>query len=1216
MTNLHLIIEPPSGGRYEHRLVPGSYVLGRQEGSTDVVIPSPEVSRQHLRLTLTAIQCTVEDLGSTSGTTHQGQAVTGSVTLSYPLELHLGTVKVRVEAVTQSAEQGGAAGHYTKGKAIAQGGMGAVLEANDQLLGRTVAMKVVRHDIGDSESIRLRFIREATVLARLEHPSIVPIYEMGRDSEGRLFYTMKKVEGRTLQGILDDLKKGKPETVKEYTLDRLLNVFRKICDAMAFAHDRGVIHRDLKPENVMVGEYGEVLVMDWGLAKILQDAAQSAVELQLSNQAPGNASGTQMPTGFQELSDSQMSGSSQNLTMDGAVMGSPQYMPPEQAEGKVTEVDERSDIFSLGGILYAILTLKPPVEGRTVREVLDNVKNGRITPPTHYNTGSSTAHGEKLDKGSIKDPKLIIPLPHCPGGRVPSALSSVTMKAMAFEPANRYAEVEELARDVEAYQQGFATSAEQVSAMGQVLLFVKRHKGVSISAGVALVLIMFLSLGFMLKVNAEKNNALKARADAETEADNARKARAEAEAEADKATKAEAGTRAALARSAISLAEAALRERNGKLTQEALGEVPKDLRKDDWNYLLQQSDSSMGTVPDQGSSILAVLPHPTRPSVFFFANEKREVYLMNLRTGKVELRIPHALQGLKAYCLALSPDAQRIAIAGFNGSRKIAIYSVTDGRLLKDWDSPKSIQLLFSPDGKMLLQSAVDDVDKSAKFLKAWDAASGMLLWTTEKLTARTRMELSPEPGEFLSFGPHGPMRAHSFQDGSILRSMEKKGEAFASALDPGGRYLAMARADQRIGFYNLKTGEVDFSTVPREGEMQKLIPVQEGRRVVSVSQIKDGRQNIEVWDAVDGALRRSILGGIGRISDAAVHPLSGELVVTGTPTKWWDCLGERWRLSTGDLVPTFWGGEDLMLSQVGGQLALRRLGPSKVDMVWKPERLPIPFGSDAIANGKNAMIFNLDPETICLFLEKDGDQVNVLHRYILERHSWPGKSILSRDGRRFLMQIRYNLIGLAVRDTSDGKILAPLKYKDTKMLNDFAWSPDEQQVLGLITAKKPRGDAGSEEKLVVWSASTGEVVREKANDTAMDALAVSPNGTHFAEAGEDKRIRIRRLDTLDLVREFRAHEAQITALAWHPTRRILASTSTDLTIRLWDLDTGKRIAELHGCDLPPKRLFFSPGGTRIAAWDSKNVLVWESVSGTDDWATQGKVTSSTGRGP
>lgn len=242
--------------------------------------------------------------------------------------------------------------------------MGSVLEANDQILGRAVAMKVIRQDIAASESLRLRFIREAGVLARLEHPNIVPIHEMAKDAEGNLFYTMKKVDGRDLEQILNGVRNGDAQTIADYPLDRLLTIYRKVCDAMAFAHARGVIHRDLKPANIMVGSFGEVLVMDWGLAKILQDEAQSADEMAQLEQERSNTPATSMPAGFQEFSDSALNGAAQNLTLDGSVMGSPQYMPPEQAEGKVSELDERSDIFSLGGILYAILTLRPPVEGR------------------------------------------------------------------------------------------------------------------------------------------------------------------------------------------------------------------------------------------------------------------------------------------------------------------------------------------------------------------------------------------------------------------------------------------------------------------------------------------------------------------------------------------------------------------------------------------------------------------------------------------------------------------------------------------------------------------------------------------------------------------------------------------------------------------------------------------------------------------------------------
>lgn len=360
----HLTIEPASGGRFEHRLEPGNYILGREE-TCDIPIHSPEVSRRHARLVLEDSLCRVEDLGSTSGTFLDGLPVEGGRELPPPFTLNLGTVQLSVTLVdSHGAAPRPVAGHYTPGREIAEGGMGSVLEANDQILGRAVAMKVIRQDIAASESLRLRFIREAGVLARLEHPNIVPIHEMAKDAEGNLFYTMKKVDGRDLEQILNGVRNGDAQTIADYPLDRLLTIYRKVCDAMAFAHARGVIHRDLKPANIMVGSFGEVLVMDWGLAKILQDEAQSADEMAQLEQERSNTPATSMPAGFQEFSDSALNGAAQNLTLDGSVMGSPQYMPPEQAEGKVSELDERSDIFSLGGILYAILTLRPPVEGR------------------------------------------------------------------------------------------------------------------------------------------------------------------------------------------------------------------------------------------------------------------------------------------------------------------------------------------------------------------------------------------------------------------------------------------------------------------------------------------------------------------------------------------------------------------------------------------------------------------------------------------------------------------------------------------------------------------------------------------------------------------------------------------------------------------------------------------------------------------------------------
>ena len=172
---------------------------------------------------------------------------------------------------------------YDIEQSLAKGGMGEVLEARDLHFGRAVAMKVIRADRDPSREMRLRFVQEARILSQLEHPNIVPVYDLDKDEQGRVFYTMKKVQGVTLKEVINRLKTGDAETVAKYPLPQLLTVFQKVCDAVAFAHSKGIVHRDLKPENVMVGDFGEVLVLDWGLAKILSDGSSRGDE------APSNA---------------------------------------------------------------------------------------------------------------------------------------------------------------------------------------------------------------------------------------------------------------------------------------------------------------------------------------------------------------------------------------------------------------------------------------------------------------------------------------------------------------------------------------------------------------------------------------------------------------------------------------------------------------------------------------------------------------------------------------------------------------------------------------------------------------------------------------------------------------------------------------------------------------------------------------------------------------
>ena len=443
---------------------PGEYVIGR---SGDLKVNLHLVSRRHAKLTVTKAEIFVEDLGSTNGSSIDGAPISGRVLLGEGQCLEIGVAKIRVvRAVPPSlwseelrrALPSAAFGtpRYEVGASVARGGMGEILAAHDPAIRRGVAMKVMLSQ--DSREDVLRFIEEAQVTGQLEHPGIVPIYELGVDERDQPFYTMKFVQGVTLKSVLDQVAAGHAETIRRYPLVQLLTVFQKVCDAMAFAHAKGVIHRDLKPANIMVGAFGEVVVMDWGLAKVLGRGAEGA----------GEGGVVSMRADEGEFGS----------TMAGSVMGTPHYMAPEQASGDTAAIDARTDIFALGGILYHMLALRTPVTGKSVPELLDKLMRGDIPPPVSLNKG-----------GAVR-------LPHCPGGRIPESLSAVAMKALAHEQNDRYQRVEDLQQEITKYQAGFATTAERAGLRKRTMLFMKRHRHVSMA--IAVVTLLFAGgFGFL-----------------------------------------------------------------------------------------------------------------------------------------------------------------------------------------------------------------------------------------------------------------------------------------------------------------------------------------------------------------------------------------------------------------------------------------------------------------------------------------------------------------------------------------------------------------------------------------------------------------------------------------------------------------------------------------------------------------------------------------------
>jgi serine/threonine protein kinase len=478
----------------------GEYIIGR-DATCHIMVDADAVSRHHARLSFSAFELIIEDLGSSNGVYIEGVQVLIPTRIRPDQELQIGSARLFVRLSADASAQFSAAladkdlglvpvremlagKKYKVITTIGRGGMGVVMQARDVRIRRTVAMKVMKTSHQFSRENVLRFVDEAQLTGQLEHPNIVPVYELGTDESGETFYTMKYVKGITLDAVLRSLRAGRRQTVEKYPLGALLTIFQKICDAVAFAHSKGVVHRDLKPENVMIGAYGEVLVMDWGLAKNLTGAQRggSKIETTFATEPATD------PRGFE--------------TMHGLIVGTPPYISPEQARGELDKIDGRSDIYVLGEILYAILTLRPPVVGATVPEIVDAILNSRVTPPTSFN------HTAKSSRGVMPpSDEEVIELLHLPGKRVPEGLSALVMKAMHLAPEERYQSVEEMQADVAAYQGGFATKAERAGPRKQILLWAGRHKGEAALIAVGFILFTTLLASFIYRVTTEKNRA-------------------------------------------------------------------------------------------------------------------------------------------------------------------------------------------------------------------------------------------------------------------------------------------------------------------------------------------------------------------------------------------------------------------------------------------------------------------------------------------------------------------------------------------------------------------------------------------------------------------------------------------------------------------------------------------------------------------------------------
>ncbi len=1015
--------------------------------------------------------------------------------------------------------------------------MGSVMEAQDEKLGRTVAVKIMLQDADADPVMRQRFLREAEVLAQLAHPNIVPIHDIVWEDGLPLFYAMKLVNGRILQAILDDLRRDHPDTIREFTLGRLLLIYRKICDAMAFSHSKRVLHRDLKPENIMVGEFGEVLVMDWGLAKRMDECS-----------------------GPDPLLPPAMDACSFGVTLQGSVVGTPHYMSPEQAMGRNGELDERSDIYALGAILYAILTLHPPVEGTTNGEILGNVRSARITAPA-----LKGKQGLPPDQaGSPKHSKTGLTLPWT----VPAALSAVAMKALQHDPAARYDQVLSLSAEIEAWQNGFATRAQQAGAGRLLQLFLMRHKVV---AALLTVLLLF-SVGFVVKLIASERNAIAQERIAQREKEAARQAFAHAR---------------------LAVAESALREGNGLAMQGALDGVTPDLRSQDWDYLWRESDTSL----QQWSDLLSTAADPTREGVFAASNSEGKVSILNVRTGErlleftPEFSTP-APPGIMP--MAFSADGQWLAVTRQNGGG-IAIYAARSGKLERNWPTAPIHYLEFGPEG-LLLRFGLD-LDSPFQSMDVWTAATGQLLWQFKSRNGvGVQGTFRPGGSEVLQYSREKGLQLVNGRNGSLIRQIAQENEEYSltMVIPPDGQTVITSTHAGLVRCLDLESGQKRFELAPKLPKFALGLALTPGGEfLITGYNNPDGRQSLQLWNARTGAFVTAVLGGAGSLTSLRIHPLSGEMIVSGSKARVWNLGSPPLLLQMGsapDSALAFMGTDDLLFSNTtrpgGRHWGLNRIQPDGMLRLWTPPTY-IECKADTTPDGSLAAVL-LPPLSgdwqIMRILRKStkttGEALETISEF--QPALFGRKLRLSPTGKFLALSSGVegppsaNGSRLDILETGGGQALPRVEGDPQMTVQNCGWVHGGDRLIGLVRE-------GTQTSIILWDAVTGKIIRQIPHGSGLQALAIAPDGRRFAEAGDDSQVRIRDSESLAILQEFRAHNGPVTALAWHPQMPTLATASSDLTVRLWDSTTRQMIRQWHTPE-SPQGLRFSPTGKLLAA--------------------------------